>query len=177
MSTSILLLDNCSLDPNANIRWSQKNQAAENSDWTFQNSGKIFPGFLCISVTSRLNVKGTSPWFQCDGEFIQFLEAPISWNIERVIQEQIHHTSWAEIMTREQGKRFPTEQHADKGNSCSGNYSFPPGHRVIYQDQWEKPNPFKTYITLQIPKWNKKAFDSCKMCIPQYVFTFETVIL
>lgn len=36
-----------------------KNQAAEDSGWTFQNLGKIFPVFLCISVASCLNVKGT----------------------------------------------------------------------------------------------------------------------
>lgn len=103
-----------------------KNQAAENSGWTFQNSGKIFPGFLCISVASCLNVEGTIS----HGNNVMVNSFRFLKHLYHGTQKELWRTDtsgWAEIMTSEQGKRLPTEKHADKGNSCSGNDSSPPG--------------------------------------------------
>lgn len=66
-----------------------KSQTAEVSGWAFQNSGKIIPVFLCISEVKWEGHHLPLPQEQCNDEFIQSPEAPVSRNTEE-ISENMH---------------------------------------------------------------------------------------
>lgn len=175
MNINTLLLANCSWKPRAilwiaKVRCCQKFRLQRFQAGLFQNSEKIFPKFLCISVASWSNGKDTISllhrtmwqwihsvfWITCIKEHM------------RSHGEHIHHASWAGIMTGKQGKRPPTEQHADEKEIAAREVTPPPprAQSDIPGPVEKKPIFVRLTSCWRFTKSTSQCLTAAKVCTP-----------
>lgn len=173
MNINTLLLANCSWKPRAilwiaKVRCCQKFRLQRFQAGLFQNSEKIFPEFLCISVSWSNGKDPTSLSHRTMWQWIRSVSRiTCIKGHTRSHREHVHHASWAAIMTGKQGKRPPTEQHADKKEIAAREVTPPPlGTEWYTRTSGEKTIFLRLTSPFRFTKGASQCLTAAKVCAP-----------